>query len=143
MLAVDPASGGTSMPGYSVWRDGHLDEAGTIDIPKGLPPHLRLHELQTCLLADFPAVDLLGIEMLRGSMVPYSLWWACGATIASIKCAELIEIPIMVWKAVAKQLTVYEKGDDADAVVLGMTLIECAKHLEKHGFDRKGFPKLA
>jgi len=146
MLVVDPSSGGTSLPGYAIVKAGEVKEVGTIDIPKGMQPQERLHELQNCLLKDFSAVDVLVIELLRGNMVKYTLWWACGATVASIKCAKLIEIPIPAWKAVAKVTDWYpdEKTrgmDDLDAMVMAHTILRLAQHLKKYGLDLKGYPR--
>lgn len=125
LLAVDPASGKTSMPGYAVYDKGILVESGIIDVPSGNTA-ARLADLYGCFREDFKDVDVLAIEMLRGSMVNPVLHWAVGATLAAVNVSSVIEVPIATWKALAKHDPEYAKADDADAEAIGAVVVRFA-----------------
>jgi hypothetical protein len=136
LLVVDPASGASSDIGYSLYTNLIFQESGIIKISTGMDPDARVKQIYPCLSKEFKPVDILAIELLRGSMVPYPLWWAVGAIISAIDYKHLVEVPIPVWKAVAKITEGYEKSDVNDAMMMGESLaklarLECAADISK------------
>lgn len=126
LLAVDPASGKSSCPGYAVYEKGQLLESGVIDIPQGDTTE-RLANLHECMAREFKGIDVLVIEKLRGRMVHTTLTWAAGVTVAAINAPVLVECPISFWKALAVTRKAYVKADDADAELMGDTVIMLAR----------------
>jgi hypothetical protein len=145
VLVVDPSIGskragkeGGSLPGYSIWVGGHLEDSGTITTrDHGGSTHRRLVELARSLRDDFPGQwDVLVVEdipMLRfekfgrslASQIP--LHRATGAILASVDATHLVEIHPATWRAFladaedydAREGEVGAKGDESDAIVLG------------------------
>lgn len=126
LLAIDPASGSSSMPGYALYTAGILTERGTIKITGKKDAQTRLAELYECLKEDFAKPDILAIEELRGPRVSPVLHWAAGVTIAAVEADITFEVPIQFWKSVAKVTAGYEKADDMDAQMIGEVLIRLA-----------------
>lgn len=124
LLAVDPASGKKSSPGYALYEKGELVESGVIDIPGGGVGQ-RLSNLFVCLAEAFKDVDVLAIEKLR--RVHPTLFWAAGVTVAAVNAPVLVEVPITFWKTVARQKAKYAKADDADAECIGEVLVFIAR----------------
>ena len=130
LLAIDPASGSSSMPGYALYEAGQLKERGVIDIARGKSAQVRLSELFECMREDFPKVDVLAVEMLRGRMVSPTLHWATGVIVAATDASVVVEVPIPFWKAIAKVTSDYIKSDDMDAALIGEVLIRLANEEE-------------
>jgi hypothetical protein len=134
LLAVDPASGGTSLPGFSVWKAGELLTSGTIPLgKKRLPVYERLQLLYPgiCELTDGPP-DVFGIEMIRGQgFSSHFLHWAIGCSVAAARTPNVIETPMHVWKAVAKVTPGYIKGDAMDAEMIGQSLVLLAQRVRE------------
>ena len=129
-VAIDPASGGTSMPGYSVYQATQRVEGGVLQVNSALSPELRLAELYDLMAEAFKDVDLVVIEELKGSMVRPTLHWSVGVAVTAIR-KPYIQVPINYWKALAKETEGYEKADDADADMIGQTVIELAREKQK------------
>jgi hypothetical protein len=127
LLAIDPASGKTSMPGYALFYAGQLKEHGTIEIDPSRPPEDRLVELSECLKRDFHGVDVLAVEKLRGAIVQPVLHASVWFTRVAVRAPIVIEVPIHYWKVLAKETQGYAKADDLDALMIGSTLIELAR----------------
>lgn len=132
LLAIDPSSGGSSMPGYALYEGGVLKERGTIRIAGGKTPQSRLSELYECLQAEFPNVDVLAIEELRGRTVSPTLHGAVWVAAAAVCPTVMIEVPIPFWKVLAKITPGYLKdkdnsADDMDAMLIGEVVIKLAK----------------
>ena len=132
LLAIDPSSGGwdpktrtQSTPGYALWEAGKFIESGTIELCRG-NACARLADLYACLTREFPDVDVLVLEKLRGRMVHHVLHWAVGATVAAVPAPILIEVPIVFWKALAKTKPNYVKADDSDAELMGEVVLRLA-----------------
>ncbi len=124
VLAIDPASGGTSLPGWAYWNKGSHVSAGVLAIAPGCIQE-RLHSLYQSLAGRRP--DVLLIERIRGKMAHEYLRWACGVIIAATNPLVLIEVPISTWHKNAGPDHV--KNDMNDAVAIGrtvMTMATCA-----------------
>ncbi len=127
LLAIDPASGSSSMPGYAFFKGGVLVECGVIKIEYNNKPQQRLASLAECVRREFSAVDVLVVEELRGNKVHPVLHWATGVIVASVKSSLFLEIPISLWKAWSKTQGDYEKSDDQDALMIGQTTLALAR----------------
>jgi hypothetical protein len=97
MLCVDPATGATSNPGWSLWQAGVLVASGEIAGLRGETPQ-RITQLFWRLHDDarFKDVDILVVETLRGSMVAAQLHWSVGVILAAVPAEVVCEIPIPV-----------------------------------------------
>lgn len=130
LIALDPASGGTSNPGFSIWVAGEMLTSGEITFgKKRLPVYDRLqilHDRVSKLTAEPP--DVFALEMIRGQgFSSHYLHWAIGASIAAARTPAVIETPMHAWKAVAKVTSGYVKGDAADAECIGHALVLLAR----------------
>jgi hypothetical protein len=126
-LCIDPALGrGVSKPAFALFRDGTEQQSGVFRV--------RLDSTQECLrqlfwtVRDFVEEHLdepfvLVIEELRGSMVHCHLHWAAGTIVAAACPTMVVELPICFWKAQAKTDPKYRKGDIADAIQFGKTIM--------------------
>jgi hypothetical protein len=131
VIALDPSSGGTSNPGFSIWVAGELLTSGEITFgKKRLPVYERLQILydRVSKLTPNPP-DVFALEMIRGQggFSSHFLHWAIGASVAAARTPNVIEVPMHVWKAVAKATPGYIKGDAADAECIGHALILLAQ----------------
>lgn len=122
MLAIDPASGATSQPGWAAFSQGKLLKSGTLQLPRGMPIQQRLRELFKALSLSSP--DVLVIERIRGSMAHEHLKWSVGVSIAATCASVVIEMPVSTWKKHAGPNHV--KSDVNDAEAIGHCLIACA-----------------
>ena len=122
VLAIDPASGGTSLPGWAAYRGGQFLKGGTLPISGGVIQD-RLRALYDALQVTDP--DVLVIERIRGGNAHEYLHWAVGVTIAATKPLILIEMPVSTWKKHAGKL--HKKSDAADAKAIGDCLLDMAK----------------
>ncbi len=129
LLAIDPSSGGTSLPGFAVFKAGELLTSGTLELGrKKLSIYDRLQLLYPAIvqLTDGPP-SVLAIEMIRGqNFSSHYLHWAIGTTIAASQ-APTIEVVQHAWKALAKVSPGYFKGDQQDAEKIGECLILLAQ----------------
>lgn len=128
VLAVDPATGASSDPGYAWFVGGVLRRSGVIPTTPGQPTPVRLVEIYNWLATEFPEIDVLVVERLRGSMVPAQLHWATGVIIAAVDPSEaVLEMPIQTWKRYAKLDPNYTKTDEQDAIAIGQALFALIK----------------
>jgi hypothetical protein len=128
VLAIDPATGGKSQPGYAVYRRGVLVQSGIIELPKKLDIYRRLpilYDAVRALVLDPP--DILVIEAMHSTMTHDHLMFAVGATLAATRTPTVIELPVNMWKAVAKGDEDYKKGDEQDAIMIGFAAIQFAR----------------
>lgn len=134
LLAIDPSTGSrSSMPGYAVFDKGKLIESGTIEVDIKGNRAERLHEINRTLREDFATPDVVAVEsagyfvskMNPASII--SLQRAIGAIVAAhpVKC--LIEIPSNVWQK--HTFPGYVKGDEHDAICIGLCAINTAKEM--------------
>ncbi len=127
VLAIDPSSGGSSLPGFAVFRAGELLTSGEIEFPKKQDVYTRIQRLYDEIrkLAD---PDVLAIEEIRGATFSHMyLRWAVGVSIAAGKAPVSVELPITVWKQLAKVMPGYIKGNAMDAECIGHSLILLAR----------------
>lgn len=125
VLAIDPASGASSPPGWALFRQGHLVEYGVVTVNPRNNVQQRLSQLHNELMQAHPDIDILIMEEIRGSMAHVYLHWACGVIASSFPSADLIELPISFWKAVIPDG--YVKADDTDAAYIGLAAILLAR----------------
>lgn len=121
MLVVDPAS--ISL-GYALYIEGKLEKSGTILLPAKSGISYRLFELFH-LIYDFPQLDLLVVERIRGRRAARELWWSVGVVVAASYVPAIIEMPIPTWKAFAGKGHV--KTDENDALAIGDCIVALAK----------------
>lgn len=136
VLAIDPSSGKTSPPGYSYWEAGSLLEYGDVKVNSAKPVQQRLGEIVDCLVAEFPSVDVLVIEQIRGQKAQPALQWSIGALLDGFRPPIFIEVPLWSWKAVAKSTPNYTKRDDLDAVMIGSTVM-CLAGIQRDWLEDK------
>lgn len=141
MLAVDPASGGTSDPGFAYAVGGRIVESGIIPLDRGRRVEHRLRQLYLALFQLYAGkVDILVVERLRGRMVPAQLTWSVGVIMAATCVVDLrddgsglpakqpvaLELPISTWKRYAKADPDYTKTDENDARMIMTALLALA-----------------
>lgn len=138
MLAVDPSTGSTSsMPGYAVFKNGELIESGTITVDLKGNRAERLFEINRTLREDFKeyTFDVIAVESAGyfiGKMNPasiISLQRAIGAIIAAFPVKCLVEVPSNVWQK--HKFKGYVKGDEQDAICIGLCVLNTAIALKK------------
>lgn len=135
VLAIDPSSGGSSQPGWALFKAGQLVGQGEIQLPSKRTINDRLQVLydEVYKLTD-TRPDMLILECVsKGTMAHPFLVWSIGTVIAAARAHAMTECPINVWKAVAKAMHEYEKTNASDAVLIGQSLILLAQkfHEEK------------
>jgi hypothetical protein len=132
VLALDPSSGGSSDPGWALFVAGELQQSGTVPLDKKDKVEVRLRKLHTHLQQQSFLLmnpDIVCIEKIRGSRAHAYLQWSIGSLLSATRGA-LVEMPIPVWKGYAKQCDGYAKGDEADAIIIGMSLVQVAREVE-------------
>lgn len=121
VLAIDPASGGTSDPGWALYHRGELIGSGVVPLGMDRVQH-RLRDLYL-VLREFEA-DVVVVERIRGARAHPYLLWSVGVAVAATATKVLLELPVSCWKKhVGKD---HIKGDEADAIAIGATLIAMA-----------------
>lgn len=134
VVAIDPSSGGSSAPGFAIFKQGQLSMSGELDIPSSKPIQERLRILydQAAALTLEPP-DLLLIEEIKGAMAHEFLKWAVGVTMAAVRAPIYLGVPINCWKAVAQVTPGYVKGNDTDAQIIGDTVMILAENERTRG----------
>lgn len=125
VVAIDPASGSGSYPGFAVFVEGKLVRSGTVTCDSKLPVNQRLHILYDRINSLEEAPDVLVIEQIRGHMSHAYLKFAVGMAMTAVRAPVCIEMPINVWKAYVGKT--HNKSDENDAIALGETLIALAR----------------
>lgn len=124
MLAIDPAS---NIMGWALYTNMQLQDYGSFRTrPSTAKVNNKLGQIYEFVWA-FDNIDVLCIELLKGSKIHRTLQNACGAVKAAQPDAEMIECPIPAWKACTKLWPNYTKTDENDAVMLSITTIAAAK----------------
>lgn len=129
LLAIDPSSGGSSLPGYAIFHAGILVVSGVIEFPKKKQDiYQRLQYLYDKVNALSPVPpDVLAIEQIHKAMAGKELVWAAGTSIAAARSPITIEVPLNIWKAVAKATPTYVKDDESDARMIGTCVVMLAQ----------------
>lgn len=145
VLTIDPASGGSSYPGYAITRNGVLEEYGIIKLPKGSLVHHRLYKLMLAIQnmwSEKGPFDILILEKIAvsfghqkgyagtgGGLITQGivhLHWSCGVVLASEPWPTVIQVVPQSWHAWVKKAladkgeTTYVKTDANDALVMTM-----------------------
>jgi len=148
VLTIDPSSGGSSMPGYAICREGRFVENGELRLPKGSLIHHRLHTLQKAIQAlvdTHGPFDLLIHEDIalafgakggaskgpkgskgnpHGGFVTRGttfLQWSVGVTLSAQPWPHVVRVaPQSWWAWVRKNMPPdsYVKGDATDALCM-------------------------
>lgn len=121
VLAIDPASGGSSLPGWAAWSKGEFVSAGVLGVKPGCIQE-RLYSLHQTLAGERP--DVLVIESIRGRKAHVYLTWSVGVIIAATCPLVLLEMPISTWKKHAGKD--HQKNDMNDAIAIGRTMMDMA-----------------
>ena len=92
VVAIDPASGSTSNPGWALFENGVLIDMGTVELNSKLPIQGRLNTMYVVLseCIGHPPPDVLIMEEIRGSMAHAFLFWACGVIAAAFHKSETL-----------------------------------------------------
>jgi len=133
ILAIDPSSGGSSQPGYAIFKAGELVDSGELCIPAKKAIHERLHIMQDMMQNLLPAAaDVLAIEDVSYEKFSHVyLKWAVGATIAATKTKVYLLVPLNCWKAISKAMPAYQKTNATDAILIGQTLVLLARKFQE------------
>jgi hypothetical protein len=123
ILAIDPASGGTSLPGYAFYEAGELKDSGVIKLDQKAPFQNRLHELSQSYfeLCGGVTPDVLVVEKIRGPRAHIYLKWAVGITIAAVNANVNLECPHATWFRYKPDD--YVKSDKMDAECIGRAAV--------------------
>lgn len=130
VTALDPASGGSSLPGYCVLDAGEVLYSGTLALPKDAPIQTRLAALYHAvrsITAGPP--DVFVLERIRGQMAHQHLHWACGTSLAAAGTERVIEVPVSAWHALRRAEGSTAKGDESDAIFIGRTVVRLAEEI--------------
>lgn len=131
LLAIDPSSGSAkSDAGFALYRKGELVKSGTIVVNKKANIFKRLIDLYNFVRCEFPDIDVMAIEKIRGRSHTY-LRWSVGVTIVAARHAAVIEVPTVTWKKYAGKD--YEKSDEQDAIGIGKATIAIARRYGNNG----------
>lgn len=138
VLAIDPSSGSVgSQPGFALFREGRLVEAGTIRVTPGDDIHARLFELRRSLMEDFTTPDVLVTENIPPFMgggfnrAILNLHYSVGV-ILSVFLAKTIRVTPITWqKNISKDS--YCKSDTHDSIMMGLKVISDVQR--KYGVD--------
>jgi hypothetical protein len=158
VLSIDPASGGSSMPGYAVVKEGVFIESGVIKLPKGGDVPHRLHCLigglqhlwdkhggfGMLIIEDIPiAFGAAGTSkqgkgggiVTRGTTM---LQWAVGVTLAAQRWPHIIKVMPQSWHSYLRRKDMhdtYVKDDHRDAAVIMACAYEALTDSLPEGFD--------
>jgi hypothetical protein len=135
ILSIDPSSGSkNSQPGYAIYRAGQLVDSGFIAVKAGEALHKRLFYLGNCLREQFEKPDVVVTENIPPffpkegesrffNMSIVSLQRAVGVVQAAFD-VPVIEVAPITWRKNIPDN--YRKTDEADAIMLGLTVIKSA-----------------
>lgn len=137
ILVVDPSSGSKeSMPGYAIFENGKFVDSGKIAIEYRQSLQLRLFSLRETLQRDFvpERPDVLVVENIApfiantkgtfgATKSVLSLHKAVGVTVSCFNC-PLVEVSPISWRRFIPNG--YLKSDEADAIMMGLTVLKIA-----------------
>jgi len=134
LLAIDPASGGSSLPGFALFKAGEFVESGVIRLPQSALIATRLQVLAKTLREEFTIPDVLVIEDLppfmsnRGgdfrTKAVVNLHYSVGVILSAIPTPRIIHCTPRSWQTWAQtHWPEYRKTDENDAIALGRCVI--------------------
>lgn len=128
LLAIDPSSGSAgSLPGYALFKQGQLVDAGVIGIPRGTRQIAnRLWQLREALSTEFQKPDILAVEWIAPVIPTAKGTYLHKSAAALIKSVGAIlstwDVPVIEPSPAAWHSMVpkdYQKTDVKDAVAVG------------------------
>jgi len=134
MLCIDPSSGSEntkgekSEAGWAMFHEGKLLDSGTLKFPAEKVVFKRLRNIKEELykIPNIEKTELFVIEDIRGYRAQQSLIQACGIFIDRTPSNEFFQVNVQTWKAVARVLGGYIKGDEEDAKYMGYATVAIA-----------------
>lgn len=143
ILAIDPSSGSvSSQPGYALYKDMKLVEAGHIRVTPKNSIHKRLWELRDSLMNDFETPDLLVTEHIGSSLWgsnnqgALALQYSVGVIMSVFDC-PLVKVSPLTWRKYIPDG--YIKTDANDAIMLGYTAMLEAAQMRGHDLPPSDF----
>ncbi len=145
VLVIDPSIGSaSSMPGWSLYKQGVLVRSGTLRIDSTKENWEKLRELHRLLrnlsLAEQP--DLCIYENVpvsahggRSQVSHAVLLMAVGVTMCAVQADRFLGLAPNVWKSKVRDS--YVKSDENDAIEMGWIAIEMAKEILRTDPPRK------
>ena len=132
VIAIDPASGAASNPGYCVMQAGVIQEYGILQIPGRRAINTRLKAIHETIRDELPAADMLVIEDIPPFFLkkfPHSckpLLFSCGVIMAAQPWPFVLPIQPLVWYSIVDRIIPgkranYNKKDEHDALMLAVT----------------------
>lgn len=137
VVAVDPASGANSNPGYCIMEGGVVQEYGILKVPRASTINLRLKAIHETIRDELPEADILVIEdipLFFLKKFPHSckpLLFSCGVIMAAKPWPFVLPIQPLVWYALVDKIipgkrACYDKKDEHDALLLAATAYNLA-----------------
>jgi Holliday junction resolvasome RuvABC endonuclease subunit len=132
VVAIDPASGAASNPGYCIMEAGTITEYGILRVPARRAINSRLKAIHETIRDELPEADILVIEDIPLFFVkkfPHSckpLLFSCGVIMAAKPWPFVLPIQPTVWysyvdRIVPGKRACYNKTDEHDALMLAVT----------------------
>lgn len=142
VVAVDPASGAASNPGYCIMEGGVIQEYGVLKVPRASTINLRLKAIHETIRDELPEADILVIEdipLFFLQKFPHSckpLLFSCGVIMAAKPWPFVLPIQPFVWYSVVDKIIPgkranYDKKDEHDALMLAVTAYTMASNKPK------------
>lgn len=137
VIAIDPASGANSNPGYCIMEGGVVQEYGILKVPRASTINLRLKAIHETIRDELPEADILVIEdipLFFLKKFPHSckpLLFSCGVIMAAKPWPFVLPIQPLVWYSVVDKIipgkrASYDKKDEHDALMLAVTAYNLA-----------------
>lgn len=128
VISIDPSSGGSSQPGFAVAQGSELLTSGELDLPRKKNVYERLQLLHTYVMKLTPEPpDVVVVEQIIKGAAHIHLLWSVGTIVSAARTPDVIQVPIVAWKAVANATEGYIKGNAMDAELILKTVIRACK----------------
>lgn len=128
LIACDPSSGGTSQPGFAIFQAGELLTSGELELPRKKNVFERLQLLHAHVMKLTPdPPDVFAVEEIVKGAAHHYLLWSVGTIVSAARTPDVIQVPIVAWKALANVTPGYFKGNAMDAELIGITLIRACR----------------
>lgn len=142
VIAIDPASGAASNPGYCIMEGGVVQEYGVLRVPRAKTINLRLKAIHETIRDELPEADILIIEdipaffLTRQPNTCKPLLFSCGVIMAAKPWPFVLPIQPSVWYSVVDKIIPgkranYNKKDEHDALLLAVTAYVLAANTPK------------
>lgn len=152
VIAIDPASGAASNPGYCIMEGGVVQEYGILRVPRAKTINLRLKAIHETIRDELPEADILIIEdipLFFLKSFPHSckpLLFSCGVIMAAKPWPFVLPIQPSVWYSIVDKIIPgkranYNKKDEHDALLLAVTAYVLAANTPKQKTTNLQLPK--